>query len=335
VAAATRARVQQVARDLGYRPSSRARSLVAGRNAAPRCAVVNLGFTPEGFSQSSYGPLLPGVMAQAGVAGLDVHVVTIGQEVDPAEGLHRLAAEDRADGVILVTFLALTPSDVRPLEAAQLPFVLVNRHFDYFDSYAGHHAVNSVVPDWRGVGRHAVEHLRQLGHRRLVALFRERSTSTLLDRERGWQAGAAACGLAPADAPIVRYLDRGPGDVDDQRGYEWGTRLLTEGLPATGAPPTAILAFNDQCAHGVLRAARALGVDVPRDLSVIGIDDDIARYTFPPLCSYNPHYHALGVKAIEALHALLRGDATAPARVTLPAQFVCRGSCGPATAGAA
>jgi len=168
-----------------------------------------------------------------------------------------------------------------------------------------------------------------------------------LDLGEGWREGVARCGLDPALAPILRYPVEGPGDVDNRQGHLIGSRLLTEGLPGSGvsgARPTAIVAFNDFCAHGVLQAARELGVAVPEALSVIGFDDSIARFTFPRLCSYNPEFHLLGVHAAELLGTLLRGDGSgdgngdstdevgpAPTRqVTVPLRFECRESCGPA-----
>ena len=346
VAAATRERVAGIARTMGYRPSARARALASGRELAPRCTLVSLGFVPESIVLSSYGPVLPGVMTRAAELGLQIHLETVPHGVPPAEALRRLAAEDRADGVIVLTFLRLTPEDVQPLVEAGLPFVLVNRHFRHVAGTAAH-LVNQVVPDWIGGTRDAVERLAALGHRSVVGLFSSRETSTLLDHEQGWREGVARCGLDPALAPVVRYPMEGPGDVDNRQGHLVGRRLLTEGLPGSGARPTAVVAFNDFCAHGVLQAARELGVAVPGTLSVIGFDDSIARFTFPRLCSYNPEFHLLGVHAAELLGTLLRGDGDngvrggngegngevgpAPARqVTVPLRFVCRESCGPA-----
>jgi DNA-binding LacI/PurR family transcriptional regulator len=336
--------VAQIALRLGYRPSARARALASGKELAPRVVLVNLGFMPEGVVQSSYAPVLPGVMTRAAELGVQVQVETVRPGVSSADALRHLAAEDRADGVIVLTFHPLVPADVQPLADAGLPFVLVNRHFGHIP---GAPAVHQVVPDWAGMARDAVERFAALGRRQMVALFSGGETSTLLDREQGWREGVARCGLDPALAPVVRYPIAGRGDIDNAQGYAFGKQLLTAGLPvsdddgaggsARGVVPTAILAFNDSCAHGVLRAARELGVSVPEQLSVIGTDDSVARFTYPALCSYNPEFHQLGVHAVELLGAQLRRDprATGPQQVTVPARFVCRESCGPVPAGTA
>ncbi len=344
VAEQTRERVIALARQMRYFPSLRARSLVAGSRAVARCAVVTLGFAPSGPDLSAYDVALPGVFARAAAEGMDVRMLTFNETADPAEQLARLVGEDRADAVILLTYLPLTPTHVRPLIDAGLPFVVVNRHFDYSSDADGAaaSAISCVTVDWATATRDMLERQVALGHRRLAALFRAGETSTILDLERGWREGVARCGLDPASAPVLRYsgtahdpgdstgaddLDR---DVDGRNGYALGKQLLTRGLPESGRAPTTIVGFNDVTAHGVLRAARDGGVPVPERLSVIGFGDQIARYTSPPLCSYNPHWHRAGELATELVGALLRGEIQGPRRIVLPLTFSHRASCGPA-----
>jgi LacI family transcriptional regulator len=326
VAPATRARVERLAREMGYRPSARARQLV-GKVAGARCAVVTLGLGASGISHSPYGDALLGIMERAVVEELDVYLVPVpGQQPAAAETLSRLAAEDRADGVIVLTFLPLLPADVQPLDELNVPYVLVNRHFDHLGAAAAAPPeVDAVTLDWAGAAGDAVRRLHGLGHRRLAAIFGARDTSTLRDREQGWREGAAGCGLAPEAAPILYYQGG-----EQAGGRDTAAGLLAGGLPGTGEAPTAVFCFNDRVAHGVLQAARAAGVAVPEHLSVVGCDNDIAPYTFPPLCTYEPHFYAVGVKAAAVLGALLRGEASPPQRHVLPVEFIARASCGPA-----
>jgi LacI family transcriptional regulator len=325
VATATRERVRQIADELGYRPSRRARSLALGPQGTIRCAVVIFGLDPSGFHRSSYSPALPGILARATTERMEVHLAAI-DRADPAGSLARFAAEDRADGIILLTFEALQPEYLAPLDDRNLPYVLVNRHFDHLAS--GPH-VPCVTLDWAGVTQNCVTRFVALGHRQFAAIFGDRQTSTLHDRVRGWQEGLARYGLDARSAPIVEY-----GDTTfdaGEAGYAIGKRLLLDGLPGAAERPTALLGFNDMCALGILRAARELGISVPEQLSVVGIDNSIAPYTFPPLCSYDPHFYEAGERAASMLAALLRGGPVEQApRVVLPFTFVCRGSCGPA-----
>ncbi|SDU76895.1 LacI family DNA-binding transcriptional regulator [Jiangella alkaliphila] len=327
VAQATRLRVTELARHLGYRPSLRARNLAMGRDATLRCAVVSLDLSASVLPQSVYGAALPGILAGAAAEGMDVQLAVMDRK-DPAGELERFVAEDRADGILLLTAARLRPSDLTPLETSGIPYVLVNRHLAH---EADAFPVNCVTPDWVGGTRDAVRRLHRLGHRRMAAIFSRDSsaTSTALDHEQGWREGIAQSGGDAADVSIVHAT----GPLSPLSGHDIARRLLTEGLPGSGEPVTAIVAYNDHVAHGVLRAARELSIAVPDQLSVIGFDNSIGQYLWPALCSYDPHLYAAAEQAAQLLAGLLRGDAAGDPearRVTIPLDYVCRETCAPA-----
>lgn len=324
--------MRELARQLGYRPSSRARNLAMGRQATLRCAVVSLDLSASGLPQSVYGPTLPGILAGAAAEGMDIQLAVM-EKKDPSAELARFLAEDRADGILLLTAAAFRSADVAPLEDAGVPYVLVNRHFSHEQ---GQVSVNCVTPDWVGGTRDAVRRLHRLGHRRMAAIFAgdASGTSTALDHEQGWREGLAECGIDPGGAPIVRPS----GPLSRSAGYEIGRRLLTEGLPGSGERVTAVVAYNDHVAHGVLRAARELAVGVPDELSVIGFDNSIGQYLWPALCSYDPHLYDTGEQAALLLAELMRGDGddggpepeSDTRRVMVPLDYICRDTCAPA-----
>jgi LacI family transcriptional regulator len=271
--------------------------------------------TSREFGQSFYGPVLTGIAAQASAEGMDVHLVSVpGHPEDCQEMLTHLVAEDRADGFILVTFFPLTPADMHPFANAGVPFVLANRHLDS-------HPVYCVTPDWAAATESAVEHLTALGHRRLGLLLPESQVSTVRDHERGWYEAIQKYPLERAMVMRYRELD-GPG------GYRLARTALLEGIPDETVP-TAMVCFNDHCAHGVLRAARELGISVPEGLSLLSFDDTIAAYTTPPLCSFDPNLHEVGAVAATLLRQVLRGETPSPARITLPLPLRWRESCAP------
>ena len=322
VAEPTRERVRRAAHDLGYRASVVARALSSGRNAPLRCAVVGLGLPLEILGASFYGPVLAGLASAASREAMDVHLVEIpGDEPDAPErdeAFRRLVAEDRADGFVILSFLSLTPRHLRPLDEVGLPYVLVNRHFDH----AGGPPVNAVTLDWVGATEDALRRLVGLGHRRLALLMPDSDRSTVWDHELGWQRGRAACGLDESRAPMLRY---GQDELPRRVAY-----LLGEITRSGGAKgPTAVVCFNDSAAFEVLRAAAVAGVRVPEQLSVVGFDNRIGEYTTPPLCSYDPHLIEVGRAAAQLIVDVLRGETEGPTRVTVPATFVCRGTCAP------
>lgn len=319
IAPTTRERVARLAAALGYRPSARARALAAGRNAPARCLVVSLGLSSAALGRTIYGDILTGITAQASVEGLDVHLASVsGEKGDAAALLAQLVAEDRADGVILLTFMALTPDDVRPLDEARIPYVLANRHF-------GGHPVNCVTPDWAGATGDAVERLFAQGHRRLALLLPAARGSTVQDHEAGWAAGRERCSVPTADAPILTFAGH-----EERAAYDFARGTFARWARHRDAACTAIVCMNDAFAHGVLAAAAEAGVAVPERLSVLGFDDTVARYLTPPLCSFDPHLYDVGAQAATLLATALRGEFTAPQRIVTPLDFVCRASCGPA-----
>jgi len=332
IAETTKTRVRHVAQDLGYHASQRARWL-GRRNGAARAAqhaaLVSLQVSPEVLGASFLGPVLAGILSGAAEEGLELqHVVARPEEGAPADVLGRLVAQERADGLILLTFLPLTPEDVAPLDAAGVPFVLVNRHF-------GDRPVNCVTFEWEAAAQDVVERLARDGHRHFAFLMPDLDNTSVSGRADGWQAGVRHLGLDERDAPILRYHGS-PGVPPDMvtGGRELAEQLLRDGLPGSGVVPTALVGFNDWCALGVLRAAAALGVRVPEQLSVIGFDSGgVADGTTPPLCSYSPRFIDLGRQTAMLLATALRGRLEAPRRVHVPVEFICRGSCGPAPSG--
>jgi DNA-binding LacI/PurR family transcriptional regulator len=331
IAESTKERVRHHALKLGYHASQRARWLGrrnGQRQTAAHAALVSLQVPPEVLGASFLGPVLAGILSGAAEEGLELqHVVARPEDGSAAEVLAKLVAEDRADGLILLTFLPLTPEDVAPLDRSGLPYVLVNRHF-------GTIPVNCVTFEWEEAAQDVVERLWRDGHRHIALLLPDFDNTSVNGRAAGWEAGVRTLKIPKQDAPILRYVGS-PGVPPEMTagGQELGARLLAEGLPGSGIVPTAIVGFNDWCALGILRAAATAGVRVPDALSVIGFDSTrVGDGTTPPLCSYSPRFIDMGRAAATLLAIALRGELERPRRIHVPVDFVCRGSCGPAPA---
>jgi DNA-binding LacI/PurR family transcriptional regulator len=127
-------------------------------------------------------------------------------------------------------------------------------------------ATMSVRIDDLSVGRTATEHLLGLGHRRIAYIGGDpddqRNFAAPLDRRAGWLSAMRQAGVEPPPA----YAET--SDFTAETGLHAMERLLA--LPD---PPTAVFAASDDIAFGVLCAARSAGLDVPADVSVIGVDD--------------------------------------------------------------
>ena len=122
----------------------------------------------------------------------------------------------------------------------------------------------AVAPDERGIASAAVAHLVAAGHQHLAFITAAEDTPATRGRYAGFRSAVEWAGLYDTHAAVERATPDAAG------GRRMGRRLLDR---APGARPTAIFCFNDQVAMGVYQAAEALGLEVPRDCSIVGVDD--------------------------------------------------------------
>jgi len=143
----------------------------------------------------------------------------------------------------------------------------------------------------------AVRHLVQLGHRRIAHIQGPDDYLVSHERHRGYLRALAEAGITPDPDLILK------GDFLPESGYAGAGTLLD--LPA-GKRPTAIFAAADQMAYGVLRAAEERGVVVPRDIALVGFDDDApSAHVLPPLTTVRQPSYEMGKEGIKLLLALL------------------------------
>lgn len=303
VAAATRARVEQVLREHQYVPQKNRRPRPAGR-------TIELVFDGLGSPYSS--EILRGVVDAGAAVDVDpvVHLFPTFQEdfADENEWARRLASSGR-EGIIVVTS-ELTSAQVAALSGAGLPLVVIDPvNLPRAD-------VTSVgATNWLG-GLAAAEHLVGLGHRRIAYLGGPPGASCSQARLHGYRAALDNAGL-PADPRLVRA-----GDFGYDAGRSQGAELLAE-----PDPPTAIFAGNDISALGVVEAARKAGLRIPEDLSVVGFDDTTpAAWATPPLTTVRQPLRDMGRVAVRTLLRLAAGESLESHHVELATRLVVRSS---------
>lgn len=175
----------------------------------------------------------------------------------------------------------------------------------------------SVLPNEVHGGQQAAEHLIALGHRRIAFINGEPWMDAAIDRMRGYERALASAGIE-LDTELIRN-----GDWLPLRGYQHAMDLMS-----LRCPPSAILCGNDLMAIGALEAARELGIEVPRQLSIMGYDDqELARYTHPSLSTLVLPNYEMGSRAAESLIALSSSPPADKPRVLLvEGEVVKRGS---------
>ncbi len=169
----------------------------------------------------------------------------------------------------------------------------------------------------------AMRHLLELGHRRIAQITGPRGWLATEDRRRGYRAALAAAGILPDPALEVEAVPEiVPG------------RDAAESLLDLPDPPTAIFAFNDNIAIGAIQAARARGMRVPEDLSVVGFDDvEHATIVTPALTTVRQPLAEMGRTAVSLLSRLLEGHRFETLHVELATRLVVRDSTAPPGAG--
>jgi LacI family repressor for deo operon, udp, cdd, tsx, nupC, and nupG len=250
VSPSTREMVQAAAARLGYVPSPSASGLSGGRHHAIAIVIPS---TARWF----YTTVVEGVDSVLRREGYDTFLVILAATATDRERLfHNALLRKRADAVIALG-IDFTADERRELRTVDMPAMVVG---------APVRGVRSVGIDDTAAGTAAMEHLLALGHRRIGHLGGETEYgmdhSVGQDRAQAWRAALERHDIVPAP-----------------EWYALGAFLMPQAKIAattmlqSADPPTAIFAGSDEMAFGAIAAALELGLRVPQDLSVIGIDD--------------------------------------------------------------
>jgi LacI family transcriptional regulator len=292
----TRSRVLACAEQLGYRPNRAARALITGR-------TYNIGLIVADIANPFFPPLIKA--AESHARRQDHHLFVADTNEDPfleAEVVRALAKQ--VDGVLLCS-PRMSNTLIEQL-SREVPLVLVNRQID---------GLPAVVMDVAEGAARATDHLTGLGHRRIALIAGPRGSWTSHQIRRSMAASARA---GHAELSVL-----GPNPPTENSGSALARDVLRAGA-------TAVLAYNDLMAIGLVEGLAAVGVRVPQDVSVVGIDDIMfSRFTRPRLTTVATPAAAAGRAAVDML--LAHGDdRRTTARVYLQTELVIRDSTGPA-----
>ncbi|MGX1129436.1 LacI family repressor for deo operon, udp, cdd, tsx, nupC, and nupG [Streptomyces glaucescens] len=299
VSETTAERVRRAARELGYRPNLAARNLRLGHTRTVLLVVPAL--TTEFFAG-----VYTGAARVAAAHGFGVVLYPSPEGIGPARDPFA-SAQAALDGVIASSMAADALTAIR---GDQLPLVMLDSDPD---GSLGAATVNLDIAD--GI-RQITEHLLGLGHRRFLHLAADVPSWTFEVRARELAARLDAVPgttLRTAPAPI---------HIDD------ALTAAETALTGPGPRPTAIICDDDKLAAGAYKAARRLGLRIPDDISVTGLDDlALATAIDPELTTVRLDAELFGERGMHALLAVLEGRT--PARGDIPVELVVRGSTAP------
>jgi DNA-binding LacI/PurR family transcriptional regulator len=311
VAAATRERVQAVARALDYHPNATARSLQGSHTSTVGLMIPRIRHRAH---NAFWLEFIGGLAATCAARGFDV-LLSTSETHDVAPGLQRVVHGRRVDGLLVCDIRCHDPR-IAYLQERRLPFVAFGRtvgtlDFPYLD-----------VDGTAGV-RQAIEHLIALGHRRIAYLGLEMEFGFSHFRYLGYRKALEGAG-APCDATLIHH---GVAEED--------IPALMAGLLAAAQRPTAVFASADYLALGVVKAARGAGMRVPDDLSVATFDDTLlVQHADPPLTAVSQSNQRLGEEAAGLLLDRVMGPALPLVQRLIVPALVARQSTGPPHAAA-
>ena len=277
VAEATRLRVVEAAASIGFVASTNAASLVTGQ-------TKNVGVVIPFVNRWYFGEVLEGIEGALMDAGYDLSLYRLrDDEAHRKRVFDYFLVRKRVDAVIAVG-IALNPDEVQLLHNLAKPIVGIGGEID---------GISTLSIDDEAGGYAATRHLLQLGHRHIIhlggSLDRQMDFTVHAKRLEGYRRAMAEAGPGFQQGYI-------PTEFTMEGGYSAGLQVLA----AAEERPTAIFAGCDEIAFGAIIAARQLGVRIPSDLSVIGIDghENAAMFGLTTL-RQNPA--AQGARAVELI----------------------------------
>ncbi|MCS3844102.1 LacI family DNA-binding transcriptional regulator [Microbacterium sp. AK031] len=276
VSAATRQRIVDAARQLGYRPNFAARALKLARTNVVAVIVPDL-------TNALFAELMAGVEDQAARLGYMVLLASAERLAGERDAIPNLLREGRVDGIVIQPRDAASSSELESVADSDLPVVLVN------SQVVGHRG-SVLLDDGHGI-EVATRHLVELGHRRIAYLGGEPRSQSAQRRRRGFVSAMEALGLA-IDPAIMTGLGYRPED---------GASAL-DAVMECNDPPTGVVVANVNAALGALLSARRRRIKVPEDISIVALHDSwTAETAWPPLTTIRMPLRDLGAAAISMI----------------------------------
>jgi LacI family transcriptional regulator len=311
VSAGTRERVEASIAKLGYVPNRLARGLIQRKTHA-------FGVIVPDVANPFFTLVVRGVEQVAWRAGYHVILCDTQGDLDRERGYLEDMVAFQVEGVLIAPVGDRSRPQLRLLTRNNVPFVLIDRSITGFDG-------DLVQGDSVAGARQLVEHLIELGHRRIGMVTETDDVSTARDRVQGYRDALERAAIGFDPELVVES-----SAIDPDAACEATLRLL-----ALAAPPTAIFAVNNIAVVGVVEAARRRELEIPGDVALVCFDDiEHVSRLYPFLTVMAQPAETYGTIATQLLLDRLTGRVAQRRRiVVLPADFIVRKSSGaPASA---
>lgn len=300
VAPETFQRVLDVIHELGYASSLAARSMRSRRTRMIGLITPNMDY-PFAIE------VIKGVSRAVTDAGYDLIACTSAYKTESTVERWEQQQVARLNGTITDGLIVVVPR--AHVFRTAFPLVAVDPH--HRDT-----SYPAVVADNYAGARAAMEHLLGLGHLRIGYIGGRAGLQSARRRQKGYEDALCEAEL-PIDPDLIME-----GDYTYESGRECARQLLT-----LAQPPTAIFAANDESAFGAMDAARAMGLRIPDDISIVGFDNiPESASTVPPLTTVDQTIRVMGREAVRILIDLIENRPLETNLVQVPTSLVVRSS---------
>jgi len=304
----TRQKIETIIAELNFHPRRNARGLASKR-------TNNIGFilTEDHFSRAEpfYTKIFLGTEFEARKHNYYILLTTIPKKFNEHVDVPRFILERNVDGVILA---GKVPAKlIKIVEDAKLPFILI----DYF---IPSQTTSRILIDNHQGGRLAVEHLIELGHKKIAFIGGEVNHPSINARLQGYKDALSGHGL-PVDERLISCDEPYTGI---NSGYNATCKLFGRGVQFT-----AIFASNDTVATGAMRCLREKRIKIPQNVSIIGFDDiEVCLQVEPRLSTIRVFKEELGATAVNRMVEKINNNTRTIDQALIPVELVVRESTG-------
>lgn len=308
--AETRERILETMRRMNYRPSAVARGLTRRRM---NTLGVIMAATGESIlaGDTYHARILDGILTEN---KRRAQKTLLYFENDWSEVKRNLPSyyDGQCDGLILMTPV-VEPDFFAALRQHRVPFVVTG-------GVAVGEDISSVSMDDEHAGRMCTRHLIEQGHRRIAHLCGESNRASAQGRLQGYRNALAEAGIEQDESLIL------PGAYSQASGRKNAQRVLSI---AADQQPTALFCADDPIAFGALQTLRDSNVDVPGEMSVVGVNDALAcAWTHPPLTSFCQPYNEMGHRLASIVLSEIDGEMPPGRKETIEGTLIVRQSVG-------
>lgn len=297
----TRERITEIMQELDYQPSVVA-SALTGKS------TFTIGLLIPDLANPFFAEIARSVEDRGHELGFNLVMCSTDNNSRKEAGYITLLRQKRVDGIIIATGTSIDGL-LSGLADYNIPLALISRDIPSIDA-------DSVRADDDSGAYQAVAHLTGLGHRHIAVIAEDLELMTTKERVRGYRRALEDAGIPYTDDLVS--VSNSSAEAGKKRTLE---------LMGSDHPPTAIVAFNDLLAIGVVQAAKELRLSIPWDLSVISFDNTVlAGIVDPPLTSVAVPIQQMGRQIMDMLIEVVRGEKRDNQRIVLKPELIIRQS---------